>query len=46
MMIKLLVIHWIYTILPIEVRMREFLLDINTYGNIYICQGALNKIIF
>ena len=31
------------TILPNEVSVREFLLDIKTYGNICICQGALKS---
>ena len=34
------------TILPNEVRVREFLLDIKTYGNIYMWKGALHKIRF
>ena len=34
------------TILLNEVRAREFLLNINTYGNICICHGALNMIHF
>ena len=29
------------TIMPNEVRVREFFLDINTYGNICICQGEI-----